>query len=90
MNGCPPVGCLVVSVFATGPKIRGLKPGRGRCILKGDKNTQRAFLRRANKAVGPFVVRLYSMLKTLRSMKEIIHKAKFSISFIIFFLFATR
>jgi hypothetical protein len=27
----------VVSVLATGPKVRGFKPGRGRRIFKGDK-----------------------------------------------------
>jgi hypothetical protein len=32
------LGGLVVSVLATGPKVRGFKPGRGRWIFKGDKN----------------------------------------------------
>jgi hypothetical protein len=31
-------GGLVVSVLATGPKVRGFSPGRGRWIFKGDKN----------------------------------------------------
>jgi hypothetical protein len=31
------LGGLVVSVLATGPKVRGFKPGRGRWIFKGDK-----------------------------------------------------
>jgi hypothetical protein len=31
------LGGLVVSVLATGPKIRGFKPGRGRWIFKCDK-----------------------------------------------------
>jgi hypothetical protein len=29
---------LVVSVLATGPKVRGFDPDRGRWIFKGDKN----------------------------------------------------
>jgi hypothetical protein len=32
------VGGLVVSVLATGPKVRGFDPERGRWIFKGDKN----------------------------------------------------
>jgi hypothetical protein len=32
------LGGLVVSVLATGPKVRAFDPGRGRCIFKGDKN----------------------------------------------------
>jgi hypothetical protein len=32
------LGGLVVSVLATGPKVRGFNPGRGRWIFKGDKN----------------------------------------------------
>jgi hypothetical protein len=32
------LGGLVVSVFAIGTKVRGLKPGRGRWIFNGDKN----------------------------------------------------
>jgi hypothetical protein len=46
-------GGLVVRILATGPKVRGFKPGRGRWIFKGDKNPQHAFLRTASKAVGP-------------------------------------
>jgi hypothetical protein len=37
------VGGLVVSVLATGPKVRGFDPDRGRWIFKG----------RGSKAVGP-------------------------------------
>jgi hypothetical protein len=32
------LGGLVVSVLATGPKVRGFNPGGGRWIFKGDKN----------------------------------------------------
>jgi hypothetical protein len=43
----------VVSVLATGPKVRGLNLDRGRWIFKGDKNPEHHFLRRGSKAVGP-------------------------------------
>ena len=32
------LGGLVVSVLATGPKVRGFDPDRGRWIFKGNKN----------------------------------------------------
>jgi hypothetical protein len=35
------LGGLVVSVLATGPKVRGLKPGRGRWILRVIKSIAR-------------------------------------------------
>jgi hypothetical protein len=31
------LGGLMVSVLATGPKVRGFDPDRGRWIFKGDK-----------------------------------------------------
>jgi hypothetical protein len=37
------LGGLVVSVLATGPKVRGFDPGWGRCIFKGDKNPKHNF-----------------------------------------------
>jgi hypothetical protein len=40
----------VVSVLATGPKVRGFDPDRGD---KNDKNPEHHFLRRGSKAVGP-------------------------------------
>jgi hypothetical protein len=43
----------VVSVIATGPKVRWFDPDRGRWIFKGDKNPEHHFLRRGSKAVGP-------------------------------------
>jgi hypothetical protein len=43
----------VVSVLATGPKVRGFDPDRSRWIFKGDKNSEHHFLRRGSKAVGP-------------------------------------
>jgi hypothetical protein len=47
------VARLVVSVLATGPKVRGFDPDRGRWIFKGDKIPEHHFLRRVSKAVGP-------------------------------------
>jgi hypothetical protein len=47
------LGGLVVSVLATGPKVRGFGPDRGRWIFKGDKNPEHHFLRRRSKAIGP-------------------------------------
>ena len=47
------LGGLLVSVLATGPKVCGFDPGRGRWIFKGDKNPEPHFLRRGSKAVGP-------------------------------------
>jgi hypothetical protein len=35
------LGGVVVSVLATGPKVRGFKPGRGRCILTVIKSVAR-------------------------------------------------
>jgi hypothetical protein len=35
------LGGLVVSVLATGPKVRGFKPGRGRLILRVIKSAAR-------------------------------------------------
>jgi hypothetical protein len=40
------LGGLVVSVLATGPKVRGFDPDRVRWIFKGDKNPEHNFLRR--------------------------------------------
>jgi hypothetical protein len=47
------LGGQVVSVLATGRKVRGFDPDRGRWIFKGDKNPEHNFLRRGSKAVGP-------------------------------------
>jgi hypothetical protein len=52
----------VVSVLATGPKVRGFDPDRGRWIFKGDKNPEHHFLQRGSKAVG--------MLKNLTGMNK--------------------
>jgi hypothetical protein len=45
------LGGVMVSVLATGPKVRGLTPGQE--IVKGYKNPQHAFLQRGSKAQGP-------------------------------------
>jgi hypothetical protein len=37
------LGGLVVSVLATGPKVRGFDPDRGRWVFKGDKNPEHHF-----------------------------------------------
>jgi hypothetical protein len=47
------LGGLVVSALATGAKVRGFDPDRGRWIFKGDKNPEHHFLGRGSKAVGP-------------------------------------
>jgi hypothetical protein len=49
------LGGVIASVLATGPKVRGFKPGRRRWIFKDDKKLQHAFLRRGSKAVDPML-----------------------------------
>jgi hypothetical protein len=44
---------VMVSVRVIGPKVRGVRPGRGQRIFMGDKNLQHTFLRMASKAIGP-------------------------------------
>jgi hypothetical protein len=39
--GVVALGGLVVSVLATGPKVRGFEPGRGRWILRVIKSAAR-------------------------------------------------
>jgi hypothetical protein len=39
------LGELVVSVLATGTKVRGFDPDQGRWIFKGDNNPEPHFLR---------------------------------------------
>jgi hypothetical protein len=45
------LGGLVVSVLATGPKVRGFDRDRGRWIFKGDKNPEHHFFLKGSKAV---------------------------------------
>jgi hypothetical protein len=71
----------MVSVLDTGPKVRGIKPSQGRCIFKGDKIPQHAFLRRESKVVGPMSQHFTACQRTLLSIKKILRKAKFIISF---------
>jgi hypothetical protein len=46
------LGAVMVRLFAIGPKVRDFRHGRGRWILKGDKNPKHAFLRMGSKAIG--------------------------------------
>ena len=46
-------GGPVVIIFATGPEVRGLKPGQGRWIFSERNNPEYAFLGKRSKAVGP-------------------------------------
>jgi hypothetical protein len=46
-------GGLGDSALAFGTQVRGFKPGRSRLIFQGEKNPQRAFLRKGSKTVGP-------------------------------------
>jgi hypothetical protein len=46
-------GGLVVSMLASGTRVRGFKPGRSRRIFFRRKNPQHAFLRKGSTAVGP-------------------------------------
>ena len=43
----------VVIILATGPEVRGFKPGRGRWIFSERKNPEYDFLRKGSKTVGP-------------------------------------
>jgi hypothetical protein len=67
-------GVLVI-MLAIGPKVRGLKPGQGRWIFKGDKNPLYDLLRRE---VQPSVScrNILRHVKDPYSMKEIL-EAKF-------------
>jgi hypothetical protein len=55
----------MVIVLATGPKVRGFKPGRERWNFKGDTKPQHAFLRRESKASGPMSQDFNGMLQIL-------------------------
>jgi hypothetical protein len=43
------LGGIIVIVLAIEPRVRGFKPGRGRWISEGDKNSMHDFLRREEK-----------------------------------------
>jgi hypothetical protein len=43
----------LVSVLVIGPRVRGFKPGRGRWILKGNKNPQHGSVGREVKPLVP-------------------------------------
>jgi hypothetical protein len=46
-------GGLVVSMLASGTRVRGFKPGRSRWIFQDFKIPQRAFLRRGSERICP-------------------------------------
>jgi hypothetical protein len=74
-------------MLAIGPKVRGFKPGYGRRIFKGNKKHLPS---KGKSSCQPCIIRIYGMLKNLQSMKEILHKANFIISFTSSSCFATR
>jgi hypothetical protein len=78
---------VLVTVPPIGTKVRGIIPGRGRCIFKGDKIPQHTFLRRGSKVVGPTSQDFTACKKSLRSMNKDNSSAKFIVSFALFFLF---
>jgi hypothetical protein len=51
---------LGVSALAFCTQVRGFTPGRSRLIFQGQKNPQRAFLRKGSKTVGPMSL-IYGM-----------------------------
>jgi hypothetical protein len=53
-------GCLGFSALAFGTQVRGFKTGRSRRIFQGEKNPQRAILRKGSKTVGPMSL-IYGM-----------------------------
>jgi hypothetical protein len=53
-------GGLGVSALASDTQVRGFKPGGNRRIFQGEKNPQRAFLRKGIKTVGPMSL-IYGM-----------------------------
>jgi hypothetical protein len=59
-DGVGGFGGLGVSALAFGTQVRGLKPDRSRRIFQGEKNPQRAFLRKGSKTVGPMSL-IYGM-----------------------------
>jgi hypothetical protein len=62
----------LLASFATEPKVRRFKPGEGQLIFKGYESPWHYFLRRGSRLF--HVVRVYGMLKTPASMKEILRR----------------
>jgi hypothetical protein len=60
LNGSGFVG-LVISMLASGTRVRGFKPGQSRRIFSGEKNPQHTFLRKGSKAVCP-MSQIFGML----------------------------
>jgi hypothetical protein len=67
-------GGLVVSMLPSGSKVCGINPGQGQWIFNVDKKPQYAFLRRKVKLSAP-CRKILRHVRTVRSMKEILHKA---------------
>jgi hypothetical protein len=64
-------GGLVVSILATGTRVRGFKPGRSHWIFSGiQKNPQYSFLRKGSKIICP-MSQLYGMSKIPSVFPEI-------------------
>jgi hypothetical protein len=72
------LGSLVVSVLAIVLKVHGFKPAGGDWFLGAIKSAARHLLRGSN-AVGPMSYEFTVCWRTLRSVKEILHKVKFII-----------
>jgi hypothetical protein len=65
----------VISVVATGLKGRGLKPGRVDGLFNGNKIPQNTFPREQKQKT--HVVLFYGMLRTLRSVIQMLTLSKF-------------
>jgi hypothetical protein len=75
MSALRGLGGLVVSMLASGTRVRGFKPDRNR------KNPQHAFLWKGNKSVGP-VSQICGRLKNTCDYVEVESRAKFCRPFI--------
>jgi hypothetical protein len=65
------VSGVVVSVLATGPKVRGFDPDRGRWIFKGDKNPYHNFLRKPSVACRRFTACKRTWIELVVSVSKI-------------------
>jgi hypothetical protein len=57
------LGGAVVSVLATGPKVRGFEPGQDDGFLRAIKNPKNIFLSDGRQSRNSHVVRYYGVLK---------------------------
>jgi hypothetical protein len=79
---------VMVSVPATGTTVRWFKPGRQHLRFKGNKTPQN--LGKKSKAVSPMSQGFTASYRSFRSIKKILRKVKFIISFASSSCFATR